>query len=74
MGADLKSIAQPSGVSHIAIGDIVVSVVNDGVHQSSYDDLVTSDRAACERCSGPARHHGHAFRRAELQHGRDLLG
>jgi glyoxylase-like metal-dependent hydrolase (beta-lactamase superfamily II) len=49
MGADLKSIAQPSGVSHIAIGDIVVSVVNDGVHQSSFDDLVTSDRAACER-------------------------
>ena len=48
MGAHLKPIAQPSGVSHIAIGDIVVSVVNDGVHQASFDDLVTSDRAACE--------------------------
>jgi glyoxylase-like metal-dependent hydrolase (beta-lactamase superfamily II) len=48
MGAALKSIAQPSGVHHIAIGDIVVSVVNDGIHQSSFDDLVTSDRAACE--------------------------
>jgi glyoxylase-like metal-dependent hydrolase (beta-lactamase superfamily II) len=48
MDAHLKSITQPSGVSHIAIGDIVVSVVNDGVHQSSFDDLVTSDREACE--------------------------
>jgi glyoxylase-like metal-dependent hydrolase (beta-lactamase superfamily II) len=48
MDARLKSITQPSGVSHIAIGDIVVSVVNDGVHQSSFDDLVTSERAACE--------------------------
>ena len=44
----MKSVAQPSGVHHIAIGDIVVSVVNDGVHQSLFDDLVTSDRAACE--------------------------
>jgi glyoxylase-like metal-dependent hydrolase (beta-lactamase superfamily II) len=49
MGADLKSIAQPSGVSHIAIGDIVVSVVNDGVFQASFEDLVTRDRSACER-------------------------
>jgi glyoxylase-like metal-dependent hydrolase (beta-lactamase superfamily II) len=44
----VKAITQPSGVHHIAIGDIVVSVVNDGVHQASFDDLVTSDRAACE--------------------------
>jgi glyoxylase-like metal-dependent hydrolase (beta-lactamase superfamily II) len=48
MGAHLKPITQPSGASHIAVGDIVVSVVNDGVHQASFDDLVTSDRAACE--------------------------
>jgi glyoxylase-like metal-dependent hydrolase (beta-lactamase superfamily II) len=48
MDARLKSSTQPSGVSHIAIGDIVVSVVNDGVHQASFDDLVTSERAACE--------------------------
>jgi glyoxylase-like metal-dependent hydrolase (beta-lactamase superfamily II) len=48
MDARLKSSTQPSGVSHIAIGDIVVSVVNDGVHQASFDDLVTSQRAACE--------------------------
>jgi glyoxylase-like metal-dependent hydrolase (beta-lactamase superfamily II) len=44
----LKPTTQPSGVSHIAIGDIVVSVVNDGVFQASFDDLVTKDRAACE--------------------------
>jgi glyoxylase-like metal-dependent hydrolase (beta-lactamase superfamily II) len=44
----LKSITQPSGVSHIAIGDIVVSAINDGVYQASFDDLVTQDRAACE--------------------------
>jgi glyoxylase-like metal-dependent hydrolase (beta-lactamase superfamily II) len=48
MDARLKSSTQPGGVSHIAIGDIVVSVVNDGVHQASFDDLVTSERAACE--------------------------
>jgi glyoxylase-like metal-dependent hydrolase (beta-lactamase superfamily II) len=48
MDAHLKPITQPSGVHHIAIGDIVVSVVNDGVHQESFDALVTSDRAACE--------------------------
>jgi glyoxylase-like metal-dependent hydrolase (beta-lactamase superfamily II) len=44
----VKSITQPSGVSHITIGDIVVSAINDGVHQASFDDLVTRDRAACE--------------------------
>lgn len=44
----MKSITQPSGVSHIAIGDIVVSAINDGVFQASFDDLVTTDRAACE--------------------------
>ena len=48
MSANLKPIMQPSGVSHIAIADIVVSVVNDGVHQELFDALVTSDRAACE--------------------------
>jgi hypothetical protein len=37
----LKSITQPSGVSHIAIGDIVVSAINDGVFPASFDDLVT---------------------------------
>jgi glyoxylase-like metal-dependent hydrolase (beta-lactamase superfamily II) len=44
----LKPTSQPSGVSHIAIGDIVVSAINDGVFQASFDDLVTTDRAACE--------------------------
>ena len=44
----MKSITQPSGVSHLAIGDIVVSAINDGVHEVSFDDLITRDRAACE--------------------------
>jgi len=44
----LKPTIQPSGVSHIAIGDIVVSAINDGVFQASFDDLVTKDRAANE--------------------------
>jgi glyoxylase-like metal-dependent hydrolase (beta-lactamase superfamily II) len=44
----LKPTIQPSGVSHIAIGDIVVSAINDGVFQASFDDLVTTDRAANE--------------------------
>jgi glyoxylase-like metal-dependent hydrolase (beta-lactamase superfamily II) len=44
----LKPTTQPSGVSHTAIGDIVVSAINDGVFQASFDDLVTTDRAACE--------------------------
>jgi glyoxylase-like metal-dependent hydrolase (beta-lactamase superfamily II) len=44
----VRSITQPSGVAHIAIGDIVVSAVNDGVHEVSFDDLVTQNRAACE--------------------------
>jgi glyoxylase-like metal-dependent hydrolase (beta-lactamase superfamily II) len=44
----VKSITQPSGVSHIAIGDVVVSAINDGVYQASFDDLVTQNRAACE--------------------------
>jgi glyoxylase-like metal-dependent hydrolase (beta-lactamase superfamily II) len=44
----LKPTIQPSGVSHIAIGDIVVSAINDGVFQASFDDLVAKDRAANE--------------------------
>lgn len=44
----MKSTTQPSGVSHIAIGDTIVSAVNDGVHQVSFDDLVTRERAGCE--------------------------
>ena len=49
----MKPTTQPSGVSHIAIGDIVVSAINDGVYPASFDDLVTTDRAACE-----SAHHG----------------
>ena len=49
MDARLKSSRQPSGVHHIAVGEIVVSALNDGVYQASFDDLVTTERAACER-------------------------
>jgi glyoxylase-like metal-dependent hydrolase (beta-lactamase superfamily II) len=40
---------QPSEVQHTAIGDILVSVVNDGLHQVSFDDLLANDRDACIR-------------------------
>ena len=40
--------AQPSAVSHTRVGDFVVSVVNDGVFQISFDDIVGAPRAAVE--------------------------
>lgn len=43
-----KPAAQPSAVSHTAVGDIVVSVVNDGVFQISFDDIVGVPREAAE--------------------------
>jgi glyoxylase-like metal-dependent hydrolase (beta-lactamase superfamily II) len=43
-----KTTRRQSGVHQLAIGDIVVTAVNDGVLQVSFDDLVTTDRAACE--------------------------
>jgi glyoxylase-like metal-dependent hydrolase (beta-lactamase superfamily II) len=44
-----QPVRRQSGVQHLAIGDIVVTAVNDGVHQVSFDDLVTTDREACEQ-------------------------
>lgn len=44
-----KPDRQLDGAHHVAIGDIVVSVINDGIHQVSFDDLVADDRAACEQ-------------------------
>ena len=42
-----------SGFAPIAAANTtVVSVVNDGVLLVSFDDLVTTDRAACERSQG----------------------
>ena len=41
--------ARQPGVQHISVGDIGISVVNDGVHQVAFDDLVASDRGACEQ-------------------------
>jgi glyoxylase-like metal-dependent hydrolase (beta-lactamase superfamily II) len=40
--------AQPSAVSYTAVGDAVVGVVNDGVFQISFDDIVGVPRAAVE--------------------------
>jgi glyoxylase-like metal-dependent hydrolase (beta-lactamase superfamily II) len=39
---------QPSSVSHLAVGDILVSTVNDGIFEVSFSDVVGADRAACE--------------------------
>jgi glyoxylase-like metal-dependent hydrolase (beta-lactamase superfamily II) len=40
--------AQPSAVSRTAVGDFIVSVVNDGIFQISFDDIIGVDRAAAE--------------------------
>jgi glyoxylase-like metal-dependent hydrolase (beta-lactamase superfamily II) len=47
-----KPTAQPSAVSHTSVGDVVVSVVNDGVFQLSFDDVVGAPRAAVEAAHG----------------------
>jgi glyoxylase-like metal-dependent hydrolase (beta-lactamase superfamily II) len=52
MDATSRPVSQPSSVQHTTVGDAVVSVVNDGVLLVSFDDLVTTDRAACERSQG----------------------
>src|SRR6185369_8990387 len=43
-----KPEAQPSSVSHTAVGDFVVSVVNDGIFQISFNDIVGVDRARAQ--------------------------
>lgn len=57
MGPSSRPIRQPGHVEHLAIGDMVVSAVNDGVHLVSFDDLVTEERTASERA------HAGQFRR-----------
>ncbi|CAM5777276.1 MBL fold metallo-hydrolase [Labrys miyagiensis] len=49
MNARVKPDRQPSGVQHFAVGEAVVSVVNDGIHPVGFEDLVTTDAAACEK-------------------------
>lgn len=49
MSASSRAGRQPPQVQQIAIGETMVSAVNDGVHQVSFGDLVASDRSACER-------------------------
>ena len=48
MAVTARPGAQPSSVNHLAVGDIVVSVVNDGIFQVSLGDVVGADPAACE--------------------------
>jgi glyoxylase-like metal-dependent hydrolase (beta-lactamase superfamily II) len=48
MTAQARPESQPSSVSHVAVGDAVVSVVNDGIFQISFNDIVGADLAACE--------------------------
>jgi glyoxylase-like metal-dependent hydrolase (beta-lactamase superfamily II) len=43
-----RPLGQPSSVSHLAVGDIIVSVVNDGIFEVSLDVIVGADRQACE--------------------------
>ena len=43
-----KAGAQPSSVNHHAVGDIVVSTINDGIFEVSLSDIVGVDPAVCE--------------------------
>jgi glyoxylase-like metal-dependent hydrolase (beta-lactamase superfamily II) len=40
---------QPPGLYHLALGDIVVTAVNDGMFQASFDLVSGLDRGECER-------------------------
>ncbi len=43
-----RPASQPSSVSHTAVGDAIVSVVNDGVYQIKFDDIVGVPREDAE--------------------------
>ncbi len=40
---------QPPGLFHLAIGDFIVTAVNDGTYQATFDMIVGIDAAECER-------------------------
>jgi glyoxylase-like metal-dependent hydrolase (beta-lactamase superfamily II) len=40
---------QPPGLFHIPIGDVLVTAVNDGTFQASFDLIVGIDQSECER-------------------------
>jgi glyoxylase-like metal-dependent hydrolase (beta-lactamase superfamily II) len=44
-----KPQCQPSGLYHIAIGDILVTAVNDGTFQASFDLIAGIDHEECAR-------------------------
>jgi glyoxylase-like metal-dependent hydrolase (beta-lactamase superfamily II) len=45
---------QPPGLYHHALGDIVVTTVNDGTYQASFDMIVGVDHKECERIESAA--------------------
>jgi len=40
---------QPSGLYHLALGDVVITAVNDGTFQASFDLIAGVERSECER-------------------------
>ena len=40
---------QPAGLHHLVVGDALVTAVNDGTFQASFDLIVGIDHAECER-------------------------
>jgi glyoxylase-like metal-dependent hydrolase (beta-lactamase superfamily II) len=45
---------QPSGLYHLAIGDALVTAVNDGTFQAAFDLIAGIDHAECERIEAAA--------------------
>lgn len=48
MGNDAQQERQLSGVYSRRVGDILVTTINDGIHQISFDDIVGVDKKLCE--------------------------
>jgi hypothetical protein len=40
---------QPPGLYHLVVGDALVTAVNDGTYQASFDLIVGIDHSECER-------------------------
>jgi glyoxylase-like metal-dependent hydrolase (beta-lactamase superfamily II) len=49
-----KRNAQPPGLYHLALGDILVTAVNDGIFQASFDLIAGIDPKECERIESAA--------------------
>ena len=44
-----KPTLQPPGLYHLALGDFIVTAVNDGTYQASFDFITGVDQQECER-------------------------